>query len=106
MASAPEAARSGPTAVGRGRGCDPTSANRRARRCDTPGMSLVSVAELAAALDNPDLRIADVRWSLAAPGGGRVSYNEAHIPGAVFVDLESVLTATQGPGRHPLPDPD
>ncbi len=68
-------------------------------------MSLVSAAELAATLDDPDLRIADVRWSLAAPGGGRVAYGAAHLPGAVFVDLESVLTATQGPGRHPLPDP-
>lgn len=68
-------------------------------------MSLVSVAALAAALDNPDLRIADVRWSLAAPGGGRAAYAEAHLPGAVFVDLESVLAARDGPGRHPLPDP-
>ena len=68
-------------------------------------MSLISVAELAAALDDPDLRIADVRWSLAAPGGGRDAYATAHLPGAVFVDLESVLTAPVGPGRHPLPDP-
>ena len=68
-------------------------------------MSLISVAELAAALDDPDLRIADVRWSLAVPGGGRDAYATAHLPGAVFVDLESVLTAPVGPGRHPLPDP-
>ncbi len=68
-------------------------------------MSLVSVAQLAAAIDDPDLRVADVRWSLAAPGGGRVAYGEGHLPGAVFVDLESVLTAPTGPGRHPLPDP-
>ena len=68
-------------------------------------MSLVSAAELAASLGDPDLRIADVRWSLAAPGGGRAAYAAAHIPGAVFVDLESVLTAPDGPGRHPLPDP-
>jgi len=76
-----------------------------ARRCDTPRVSLISVAELAAALDDPDLRIADVRWSLAVPGGGRDAYATAHLPGAVFVDLESVLTAPVGPGRHPLPDP-
>jgi len=68
-------------------------------------VSLISVAELAAAVDDPDLRIADVRWSLAAPGGGRAAYATAHLPGAVFVDLESVLTAPVGPGRHPLPDP-
>ena len=68
-------------------------------------MSLISVEALAASLEDPELRIADVRWSLAAPGGGRAAYATAHLPGAVFIDLESVLTARSGPGRHPLPDP-
>ncbi len=68
-------------------------------------MSLISPVELAALLDDTDLRIADVRWSLAAPTAGRVAYAEAHLPGAVFVDLDAVLTAPTGPGRHPLPDP-
>ena len=68
-------------------------------------MSLISAADLAALLDDPGLRIADVRWSLAAPAAGRVAYAEAHLPGAVFVDLDTVLTAPTGPGRHPLPDP-
>jgi len=68
-------------------------------------VSLISAAELAVALEDPGLRVADVRWSLAAPGGGRAAYAAAHLPGAVFVDLESVLTAPAGPGRHPLPDP-
>ncbi len=74
-------------------------------RCDTRRMSLISTAQLAGALDDPDLRIADVRWSLAEPTGGRSAYATAHLPGAIFVDLESVLTAPAGPGRHPLPDP-
>ena len=69
-------------------------------------MSLMTTAELAAHLDDPDLRIADVRWSLAAPAAGRAAYAGAHLPGAVFVDLDTVLTAPTGPGRHPLPDPD
>ncbi len=68
-------------------------------------MTLVSATELAAALADSDLRIADVRWSLAAPAAGRAAYAEAHLPGAVFVDLDTVLTAPTGPGRHPLPDP-
>jgi thiosulfate/3-mercaptopyruvate sulfurtransferase len=68
-------------------------------------VSLIPAAELAAALDDPDLRIADVRWSLAAPAAGHVAYASAHLPGAVFVDLDTVLTAAVGPGRHPLPDP-
>lgn len=68
-------------------------------------MTLVAPAELAAHLSDPDLRIADVRWSLAAPAAGSIAYAAAHLPDAVFVDLEAVLTAAVGPGRHPLPDP-
>jgi len=68
-------------------------------------MSLIAAAELAALLDDPDLRIADVRWSLAAPAAGLAAYAEAHLPGAVFVDLDTVLTGPAGSGRHPLPDP-
>lgn len=69
-------------------------------------MSLISVHELAVRLHDPDLRIADVRWSLAAPDAGRAAYLEGHLPGAVFVDLDTVLAAPEGPGRHPLPEPD
>ncbi len=68
-------------------------------------MALVTAAELAAMLRDPDVRIADVRWSLAVPAAGRAAYAEAHLPGAVFVDVDTVLTAPTGPGRHPLPDP-
>jgi thiosulfate/3-mercaptopyruvate sulfurtransferase len=32
-------------------------------------------------------------------------YGEGHLPDAVFVDLERDLSAREGPGRHPLPDP-
>ena len=50
--------------------------------------------------------LADVRWTLNGPPG-RPVYEAGHLPGAVYVDLESELT-THGPvgGRHPLPDPD
>jgi len=68
-------------------------------------MSLITAAELAEQLGDPDLRIADVRWSLAAPTAGRAAYAQAHLPGAVFVDLDTLLTAPEGPGRHPLPRP-
>ncbi len=46
----------------------------------------------------------DVRWTLGnADGGAR--YRNAHIPGAVFVDLETELAGHASPrqGRHPLP---
>lgn len=49
----------------------------------------------------------DVRWSLGDPLGHE-QYLAAHIPGAVFVDLERELCAPGGPGvgRHPLPGAD
>lgn len=49
----------------------------------------------------------DVRWSLGDPSGHQ-HYREAHIPGAVYVDLESQLCGPGGPGlgRHPLPTAD
>jgi thiosulfate/3-mercaptopyruvate sulfurtransferase len=69
---------------------------------DTP---LISVERLAARLDDAHTRIADVRWYLGDAGRGRREYAEGHIPGAVFVDLDTDLAAPTGPGRHPLPDP-
>lgn len=52
-----------------------------------------------------EVRLFDLRWDLTDPSGGRARYLQGHIPGAVFVDLERDLTATDGPGRHPLPSP-
>jgi len=68
-------------------------------------MSLISPDELLARLGDPALRICDVRWWLTDPGKGRRDYAAAHIPGAVFVDLDTDLAAPAGPGRHPLPSP-
>ncbi len=50
--------------------------------------------------------ICDVRWSLNGPVG-RVSYEAGHIPGAIFVDLDTDLAAqpTVKAGRHPMPSP-
>lgn len=45
----------------------------------------------------------DVRWSLLGPPG-RQDYDRDHLPGAVFVDLDTELAAPPGAGgRHPLP---
>ncbi|MBA2255530.1 MAG: sulfurtransferase [Chloroflexi bacterium] len=71
-------------------------------------MTLITADELAARLGDEDLRIADVRWYLAQPGRARREYQAGHIPGAIFVDLDTDLAAPVGPeggGRHPLPDP-
>ncbi|MFV0634780.1 sulfurtransferase [Demequina sp.] len=50
------------------------------------------------------VRLLDVRWSLAAPDG-RAAYLGGHLPGAVYVDLETELSQHGEPtdGRHPLP---
>jgi thiosulfate/3-mercaptopyruvate sulfurtransferase len=66
---------------------------------------LIDAEELRARLGDPGLRVCDVRWYLADPGQGAREYSEGHIPGARFVDLETVLSGARGPGRHPLPDP-
>ncbi len=66
---------------------------------------LVSPELLWQHLADSDLRLADVRWYLGRPGAGRTAYEAGHLPGAVFVDLDTDLSAPPGPGRHPLPDP-
>lgn len=66
---------------------------------------LVSVDWLAAHLDDPTLRIADVRWALAGPPG-RERYEGGHIFGATFLDADRELSSPgEGPGRHPIPTP-
>lgn len=67
---------------------------------------LIDAAALHARLGEPELVILDVRWALGDPEG-RAHHLEAHIPGAVYVDLETELAGPPGPGRgrHPLPDP-
>ncbi|NNC91518.1 MAG: sulfurtransferase [Acidimicrobiia bacterium] len=65
---------------------------------------LVSTDWLSGHLNDTVLRLADVRWYPGEPDRGRRAYEEAHIPGAIYVDLETDLSAARGPGRHPLPD--
>jgi thiosulfate/3-mercaptopyruvate sulfurtransferase len=46
----------------------------------------------------------DCRWELGKPGSGRELYEEGHIPGAAFLDVEEELSGPAGlRGRHPLP---
>ncbi len=63
---------------------------------------LVGAADLLAAPVRPVLL--DVRWAVGDERG-RERYLEGHVPGAVFVDLETELAAPPSPaaGRHPLP---
>ncbi|GGM12696.1 sulfurtransferase [Promicromonospora citrea] len=77
---------------------------------------LVDVATLAAdlqvgagagpAIDPAEGRpvVLDVRWALGMTDGHE-QYRAGHLPGAVYVDLETELAAHASPahGRHPLP---
>jgi thiosulfate/3-mercaptopyruvate sulfurtransferase len=62
---------------------------------------LITIAELSPRFGS--LKLFDLRWSLTDPGHGIVAYENGHIPGAVFVDLDRDLAAVFGDGRHPLP---
>ena len=68
---------------------------------------LVGAQALAVALagEAPPV-VLDVRWALGVTDG-REQHRAAHVPGAVYVDLETELAAPPSPaaGRHPLPDP-
>jgi thiosulfate/3-mercaptopyruvate sulfurtransferase len=68
--------------------------------------TIVSVADLAKHLDDPEWVIVDSRFKLAYPARGRMDYEGAHIPGAVYAHLDEDLSAPiiKGvSGRHPLP---
>ncbi|GIX35585.1 MAG: thiosulfate sulfurtransferase [Lysobacteraceae bacterium] len=68
--------------------------------------TLVSCADLAAALGKQPLVVVDCRHDLSDPQGGERAYLAGHIPDAVFAHLDRDLSDTgkQGRGRHPLPD--
>jgi thiosulfate/3-mercaptopyruvate sulfurtransferase len=64
---------------------------------------LIDVLELARLLDSADVTLLDVRWSLGQTTGHDV-YLDGHLPGAVYVDLDTELAAPASErGRHPLP---
>ena len=69
---------------------------------------LVTTEWLAARLHDPGIRVVDARWSLLEKDKGRNAYRQAHIPGAVYLDVDGDLASPrgQGPGRHPLPRPE
>jgi thiosulfate/3-mercaptopyruvate sulfurtransferase len=65
---------------------------------------LISPVELAELLDSAQPPVvADVRWTVNGPPG-KPEFEACHIPGAVWVDLETQLAGPPGVGgRHPLP---
>ena len=72
-----------------------------------PFTTLIETADLAAHLDDPNWVVVDCRFFLNHPELGRKQYLDAHIPGAVYADLDHDLSGPVTPGatgRHPLPD--
>ncbi len=69
--------------------------------------TLVTTAELARHLDDPDWLVLDCRFDLADPAAGAAAWRAGHIQGALHADLERDLSApvTPATGRHPLPAP-
>jgi thiosulfate/3-mercaptopyruvate sulfurtransferase len=68
---------------------------------------LVDAPTLAGLLaGEPRPAVLDVRWALGVTDG-REQHAAGHVPGAVYVDLETELAAppSAATGRHPLPDP-
>ena len=67
---------------------------------------LINVSSLARELAGASPPVVlDVRWRLGGPPG-LDSYLDGHLPGAVFIDLDTDLAGPPGAaGRHPLPEP-
>ena len=64
---------------------------------------LVSTEWLAGHLGAPDIRIADASWYLPDAGrNAKAEYEAAHIPGAVFFDIDD-LSDEKSPLPHMLP---
>lgn len=65
---------------------------------------LISTSELAALLEEPELGLIDGSWHLDGRDAA-AQFSEAHIPGAIFFDLEDI-SDTESPLPHMLPTPE
>jgi thiosulfate/3-mercaptopyruvate sulfurtransferase len=70
--------------------------------------TLIDGATLANRLGDPGLAIVDCRFRLDDVGWAERQYVDAHIPGAVYADLDRDLSGAKDGrnGRHPLPAPE
>lgn len=67
---------------------------------------IVDPATLAAHLDDPRWLVVDCRSDPADAAFGRSEYAKSHLPGAIFLDVDTDLSDARNGrnGRHPLPD--
>ena len=68
---------------------------------------LITVSQLVNLQREEDVAVLDVRFGGPGSSDGQAQYLGGHIPGAVSVDMDTVLASpgAHTGGRHPLPDP-
>lgn len=69
---------------------------------------LITANQLEEAINSGEnVLLCDCRFDLADPSAGKKAYKENHIPGAIYVNLDTDLSGekTGQNGRHPLPTP-
>ena len=67
--------------------------------------ALVSTDWLASHLAAPDIRVVDATWFLPSAGRDpKAEYTQAHLPGAVYFDIEDIADETS-PYPHMAPSP-
>ena len=68
--------------------------------------TLIGAEALAGVVGDPDWCVIDARYDLADPVAGRRAYEQAHVPGALYADLEEDLSGppVTDAGRHPMLD--
>lgn len=69
--------------------------------------TLIDAAALKPLLGHADLLLVDCRFDLMNPDAGRHAFEQSHLAGAVYADLNQDLSdlSRTGLGRHPLPTP-
>jgi thiosulfate/3-mercaptopyruvate sulfurtransferase len=67
--------------------------------------ALVSTDWLASHLGDDSVVVVDASWFLPGQGDGRAEYDKAHIPGAVFFDIDTISDETTSL-PHMLPSPE
>lgn len=67
---------------------------------------LISASGLHSRIQKGDVTVFDCRFTLTDPDAGHAQYKAGHIPGAIYMDLDSDLSGPhkRGSGEHPLPD--
>jgi thiosulfate/3-mercaptopyruvate sulfurtransferase len=74
--------------------------------------TLITAEALAKHMEDANWIVIDCRFDLANPAAGRAAYEQGHLPGARYADLDKDLSDKRpGPngefrGRHPLPAPE